>query len=302
MSKPLLPNYDSNLDLLLPFSRVRLVVVDLDGTLIPSDLEARVQSLVRKLQYHKVHFTIATGRTLSGALPNILKLDLSPKIPIILYNGSVIIWNNNYSLIDKKVIPNEALRHILSVSADYRVRTLAYTYYDPIYAKFQLMDNHEYVYGWSSIDTPQLEFNKMMVDWQDSYIPDDIEPSAILIDTTMDPSSSITIEANLAGVENISITRSSSSYIEVRPKGTDKGVALERVASMVDLTRDEIVALGDNDNDVEMLSWAGIGIAIGSASDRAIAHSDYICHYGSFSGVVEVLNLVLSAKRFFGSN
>ncbi len=137
----------------------------------------------------------------------------------------------------------------------------------------------------------------MTVRWQNAYAKLNFSPSAILIDIIDDQNAESLIKGELAKLNDISFTRSSSRYIEVRPKGSNKGIALKFVAEKLHLTSQNILAIGDNDNDVEMLRWAGIGVAIAGASPSAIENSDYVCKYGAFRGTIEVLQLVKEVKH-----
>ena len=97
----------------------------------------------------------------------------------------------------------------------------------------------------------------------------------------------------------MSFTCSGASYIEIRPENSNKGAALEYVTKAQNLSKEEVLAIGDNDNDSELLVWAGIGVAISNASEAAIASSDYICRRGVAEGAIEVLRVVKEARRFF---
>ena len=125
-----LPNYKDDLDTLRPFSELRLVVLDLDGTLLESSespFPAKVFDLARSLKHHKhnVMMTIATGRTLSGAQPLLNKLDILKKIPIILYNGSIIL-NSKHEILYRKTIPSKSFQQIINISSRFDVKVLAY--------------------------------------------------------------------------------------------------------------------------------------------------------------------------------
>jgi len=126
-----------------------------------------------------------------------------------------------------------------------------------------------------------------------------VEPSAILIDTSERPSAATTIEKFISETGAVTVTRSGTKYLEVRPKGSNKGVALQCAGDFLGLSRDEVLALGDNDNDIEMLEGAGIGVAVSEASPAAVASADYICRKGVAEGAVEVLRLVKHARHYF---
>ncbi len=156
----------------------------------------------------------------------------------------------------------------------------------------------EMVRGWTTVGRVEREFNGMLVEWHVPPASDDITPSAILVDTLDNAVVSSEIANRISGLD-VSATRSGSKYLEIRPAHSHKAVALQVVADHLGLTQEEILTLGDNDNDAEMLAWAGIGVAVAQASITAQASSDYICHYGVAAGAAEVLQLVIEAKRLF---
>ena len=103
----------------------------------------------------------------------------------------------------------------------------------------------------------------------------------------------------LAVVTGIDVTTSGSSFLEIRPRGSGKAIALSFVASRLGLSSDRVLAIGDNDNDADMLRWAGVGVAVAAASEEAVASANYMCHYGVGRGVVEILRLIRSARRYY---
>jgi len=283
------------------FARIRLIVADLDGTLLPADLLQTVQVLCSSLNHHRyrVAFTLATGRTLAGVEPLLTKLAIPNGIPLILYNGSVVIRSDGYKLLSRKTIPKESLEAVIRLSLEHGLTALAYFYDDAWFVRHQLRSN-EYVLGWGRPAKGFREFNSMPVTWHQTSIHSrESEPSSILIETREITNSVSNLEAELRNVNHISVTRSGSNYLEIRPQGSNKAVALEWIAKQHGFQREEILALGDNDNDAEMLGWAGIGVAIAAASPGAVNESDYICRHGVFEGVVEVLRLVKHAKHYF---
>jgi adenine-specific DNA-methyltransferase len=142
----------------------------------------------------------------------------------------------------------------------------------------------------------------MQVEWRKW---DDVEiigaPSAIVIHTTSKKNDISKICSELKLIEDISFSCGGTEYVEIKPKGINKGKALERVAELLDLKKNQVLAIGDNDNDAEMLAWVGIGIAIDSASALAIKESKYKATRGVIDGAIEVLRLVRSATKKFYS-
>lgn len=81
------------------------------------------------------------------------------------------------------------------------------------------------------------------------------------------------IEAELPGVE---VCSSWIDNIEINPKGVNKGAALKMLAQQLDIPMEQVMAIGDNDNDISMLREAGIGVAMGNATPAALEAADYV--------------------------
>ncbi len=303
MNRPLPTWKTENIDSLSRFSKIRLVALDLDGTMIrsgESHLYKKIRRLKRSLKTRgHVDLILSTGRTLTGVQTLVDQLKLPKGLPLILYNGGVVVRNGTYDSIYKKTISAECLEEVLRIVSPFQVCTLAYIYDRTASKLFGMPNRYEYVLGWSELDPIKYEFNGMEISWQQSYtVRKDLAPSAILIDTSSNCLFVSAIENALKKVSDISVTRSGTSFIEIRPEGSNKGAALECVANYLKFSQEEVLALGDNDNDIEMLAWAGTGVAVAAASPAAIENSDYVCQYGVAEGAVELLTLIKTAKRY----
>jgi 5-amino-6-(5-phospho-D-ribitylamino)uracil phosphatase len=303
-----LPAWNSSMDDMKLFAAVKIVAVDLDGTLIQSsspEVWSNIQKIVGALRRFKdpVQVIIATGRTLTGAMATIKSLYPNKPMPIILYNGSLVLRNGDFGVMAKKTINSDTLEKIIVAFQSYKVSILAYYYLDHSELLFNNNLPNEYVLGWTSLlKRPEKEFNGMRITWEPSKEHLKFEPSAILIHTIDE--STVNVDNVLSTLHHlfteVSITRSSSAYIELRPLNSDKGLALKFVADLLKIDQPNVLAVGDNDNDAEMLSWAGVGISISNASSRAIDASRFQCSHNVASGIVEVLRLIKSAKRYSG--
>lgn len=285
---------------LRPFAQTRLVVADVDGTLLSSNdagLNKRVESIRHALfpSGQQVHFTLATGRTFSGIQGLRKFLALPAATPTILYNGSVIVSYDGTHLLRSRSIALEDARQIVGDAASSGFSALAYTFAPEYITRHP--DAIEVVCGWSKHPLYNTEFNGLAVSWNPSRL--ELKPSAIVIDTHgSDVENDVASRFSGPGV---SVTRSGNRYLEVRPAGSDKGKALEFVAAQLAIPLHQSLAIGDNDNDAEMLQAAGIGVAICGASERARQAATYVTRYTVGEGAVETLRLVRSANRLFGS-
>ena len=285
---------------LRPFAETRLVVTDVDGTLLSSNdagINKRVDS-IRHALFHsgqQVHFTIATGRTFSGIQGLKKFLGLPAATPIILYNGSVVVSYDGTHLFRSCSIAWEDARQIIEDAVSSGFSALAYVFAPEHLTRHP--DEIEVVCGWAKKPPYDTEFNGLTVSWNPSKL--EFNPSAIVIDTHGKE-----VEDEVAHRffhSGVSVTRSGNRYLEVRPAGSDKGKALEFVAAQLAIPLHMSLAIGDNDNDEEMLRTAGIGVAVSGASERARQAAKYVTRYAVGEGAVETLRLVKSANRLLGS-
>jgi hydroxymethylpyrimidine pyrophosphatase-like HAD family hydrolase len=76
-----------------------------------------------------------------------------------------------------------------------------------------------------------------------------------------------------------------------------KGAGLDFLAAHMGFTRAQTIAFGDGENDVELVEWAGFGIAVENAHDRVKAVADWICPSAQEEGVAQVLEALLDSKQ-----
>jgi len=139
----------------------------------------------------------------------------------------------------------------------------------------------------------------MPVDWRSGYVfPETISPVAIILDLSKSDVDAAQVRTDLEGIEGISVTGSIKHLVEIRPPSCNKSTALIQVARNLGISRDQVLTIGDNDNDCEMLEWAGIGVSVTGASQRAIESSRYTCRHGVVEGVIEILRLVIQSNRY----
>jgi Cof subfamily protein (haloacid dehalogenase superfamily) len=299
-----LPNYQEfDIESLRPFYKIRLVAIDLDGTLLAtneSEIPTKVLELancLRSSKYGVVRITFATGRTLAGTRSLLENFPIFKDTPVILYNGSLVL-NRKYEILRREVIPQSAVTKIISACSKFNVKLLAYSC-----DLFCQNGPKEYAIGWSNYDRPSLDYNKMPVKWMDWDNSDiSVLPSAIVIHTFGQNNVVRLLTKDLSEIQEIFCSHGGTNYIEVRPRSSNKGIALKFVAEILNISQNEVLAIGDNDNDAEMLSWAGIGVAVDSASEIALQHCKYLASRGVMEGAIQVLKIVRNAKRFLNNS
>lgn len=294
-----LPDALSDPRKLEPFAKIELVVVDLDGTLM-SDIDdvpgrdgwARRARLVNSLRARSIPLTIATGRALSGARGAIAAVVRRKNLPVILYNGSVVLTADRTLLAHKK-LPQRAIQELSEVALVSGGSALFYW----IQATFSGQLQGEWATYVGEAPSPKTEFNGMDLSAQSS-VPVDASCVAALL-WSENSATHLEMSKKVSELKDLSATLSGSRYIEIRPLDSTKGVALKEVLSHLKLTPSQVMAIGDNDNDIELLSAVDISVSVANASLRARSVSNFTTKYPSSSGVIEALQLIKLARRLF---
>lgn len=294
-----LPGALADLLELEPFALAKLIVLDLDGTLIShandspaTEVWKRRVSLFASLNYYRVPLTVATGRAYAGARR--LAEIVSPQrtMPFILYNGSAVVAGDG-TLIAHTAIENGAICSLDEVVK--RTGGSALTYW--LRADFSGQLEGEWTVFTGHGSAPEREFNGLTVSTYDQVPPDASCVAALLWADEGDVRTQLN-EA-VRQIEGISVTASGSRFIEVRPAGSTKALGLAALLQNMKIEPSQVMAIGDNDNDVELLAAVGISICVANASPSAQAVSRFKTTYPSSSGAIEALDLVTRARRLW---
>lgn len=244
----------------------RLLAADLDGTLVDETtvFTARVKEAVRRVQEKGVHFTIATGRTFQATLP--FARELAVLSPLICHQGGLIKDPLSGQVLFRRAIPLPLAREVIGFAEK---KDLALTLFldDEAYVSQLRPEAEEFI----RLNSPPLQ----PVGDLEAFLNE--EPTKFMI---LCPDGEAT-ERLLPEVQNLfapkmKVVRSHPNFIELTPPDVSKGAALAWLAAYLGVSREETMAIGDQDNDVEMLAWAGLGVAMGNATNAVLAAADYV--------------------------
>ncbi len=97
------------------------------------------------------------------------------------------------------------------------------------------------------------------------------------------------IRARLLPIPGLSVTASWSDNLELMPEGVSKGSAVRELAQRLGVPRESVMTLGDYDNDLPMIEYAGWGVAMGNASERVRGAARYVTLTNDQSGVAHAI-------------
>ena len=107
-----------------------------------------------------------------------------------------------------------------------------------------------------------------------------------------------TTRNELNKIEEIEITSSWGNNLEIMSEGSTKGKAIEFLANLLNINREEIIAFGDNYNDVSMIEFVGTGVAMGNAEEDVKNIANYVTDTNSESGVAKAIDKLVFEKSF----
>lgn len=305
-----LPSKNCNLNELKVFCGINFIITDIDGTLIKGNetVFQQVQVINDKkrnefrFKWGRVLLTIATGRTYFGARKVIEELNIQRGIPLVLYNGAVIIAYQTNELLFKKTISEHFIRRleaVLNLKKEYFLMYTMEIRRDVFQSEEEIVVERVYGIGKQCIS---VDVNGLGIIWNDLLGNDLIEPCSILInESVLSAASKEKVHQVLNDAKEIAFTDSGNGFIEICGNGVNKGIVFDVLREKRPLLIKKSLAIGDNDNDYELLKAADIGIAVANGSRGAKEVADYICEHEGAEGVLDVMNTLKSANKYWGN-
>lgn len=269
---------------------MKILFLDLDGTLLNDEkqiTQGNREALQEALrQGHRV--VITTGRPLASAKIQNQRLGLTGEgCYIIAFNGAVIYDCGQEQPIYENYLPAQtALRAVRICN---RAGVHAHTY-DATHTLIEPdHDPAAIAYYLSSTGCVSRQVESF-----DRDMPAKV-PKVLAISLTDRPTlekAERMLKEELSDV--VDCLYSSNAYLEVVPKGLNKGTAITRLCDLLGIPIEDSIACGDQENDLNMLKTAGVGVAMANAIDTVKAHADYITvRDNNHDGIAEVVEKFL---------
>lgn len=256
----------------------KLVATDLDGTLVGRDLQIspRVLRAVQRVHASGTHFVMATGRMFRSTLPFAQACDVVT--PLITYQGALIRDHRTMQDLWHRTIAADAAREALDALAETGMHVNIYVNDELI---IENLSPGAELYARISQVEPRLV--------KSLYEAVATEPTKIVAIGEPDQIDHWTplLQERFAG--RLYVTKSISRFVEFTNPQISKSVALSHLCERLGIKREEVIAFGDGMNDLDMLEWAGCGVAMGNASDAVKAAADRVTSHVKEDGVAHVL-------------
>lgn len=256
----------------------KIIVLDLDGTLTNRDkiITPRTKEALMKAQEAGKIVVLASGRPTAGVEPLAKELELARFGSYILsYNGGMITNCKTGEVIFSSLLPVEANKKIMGLAKKYGVDFLTYE------GEEIITNNDASIYAHKESKINHLTLRQ--VDDMEEHVNFPVAKFLLLDDgdylATVEP------KVKAAMGKNFAVYRSEPYFLEVLPKGIDKAQSLERLLQHLGMTKEEMIACGDGYNDLTMIQYAGLGVAMENAVLPVRKAADYITASNNEDGV-----------------
>jgi Cof subfamily protein (haloacid dehalogenase superfamily) len=258
-------------------NKFKMIAIDIDGTLLNKDKKILFETKQDiKEAYNKgVIICICTGRAYPATKKYVDELGLD--IPLILYNGSRIIMNNGEKIIFNKTIDKEVSNGVFDI-INMNDGTCCFWKEDTLYFN----KNNEYTVYYENL----TGIKPTIINDYDENLFTNIN-KFLWFDT---PENLEFIKNNiLNNVVGIDCFKSQNNILEIVPKGINKGEAIKFLANYYNIDISEVIAVGDDENDISMIMAAGLGVAMENAKDCVKEAADFITLSNEENGVGKVI-------------
>ena len=273
--------------LLAAGKKVKLIVSDIDGTLLTSDRKLTGENIaaIKKAEEQNIKFTICTGRVPSmlGYYIKTLEIDT----PVITFNGAVV-WDpvQDRTIFDIPMDEDE-LKGLLEIckyyQMDYGAMTMGINYFSK--NSFRIAHYQEYNEFAKSQGMSIMEVDTFD---EDHHCLDGIKVYKLLI-TDKDPKRIKILEDHLHTLKKTGYTTSDVGLLDIAEKSVNKGLGVQKLAQTLHLQPEEVCTIGDYDNDIPMLTYAGFSVAMGNALPYVKEHALYVTATNNESGLAQVM-------------
>lgn len=263
---------------------IKLIAIDIDGTLVNSQkkLTEKVKRTINQATKNNIKVVLCTGRPISGVRKLLKELDLDNQDNqyVICFGGAVVqttagkiissqpITYQNYLELEK--LARKLNLHFHAISED-RIYTANrdigyYTVYESTLVSLGI-----------SYRTPAEMSNIRLI-------------KAMFIDDQVILDKALSNWEPFAKLENnLVFTKSAPFYLEANAKGVNKGNALSKLGAVLGITSTEIMAIGDEQNDLSMIKYAGTGVAMGNAIGKIKEMANVITDDNDHDGVATAI-------------
>ena len=253
---------------------IRLIAIDLDDTLLDNrqQVSPRTRTTLQQAMRKGVAVTIATGRMFQSALP--FAAEIGIELPLITYNGALIRQRLTGETIFHRPIDTGLAQELADLFRQHNWYLQKYVD-DQLYVT-DLDENARFYADYAKVEAIPLgnDFYRMAE-----------APTKMLSMGEPEELAAISAELTARYGGRLYLASSKKRYLEMVDARVNKGQALDFLAGRLGILQSEVMAIGDSMNDLDMIEYAGVGVAMGNANPTVRAAADFVTLGNAEDGV-----------------
>ncbi|MBQ6888908.1 MAG: HAD family phosphatase [Lachnospiraceae bacterium] len=261
----------------------KILVLDIDGTLTNSkkEITENTKNGIKDIMERGHIVMLASGRPTPGMKKYAEELELEKYGGYLLsFNGGKIINCKTGDIVFQNTLPSHILRGLYKFALDNDCGLVTYL-------------GDTVILGTRSDEYIELEarINGMPIRQVDNMVEFvDFDMNKCLMTAPVDKAPALEKELQEMFGDIASIYRSEPFFIEIMPKGVDKAASLDKMLSTIGLKRENAICCGDGFNDMTMIQYAGVGVAMANAQEKVKEVADFITKSNDEDGIVTVID------------
>ncbi|NJD04051.1 MAG: HAD family phosphatase, partial [Ruminiclostridium sp.] len=258
--------------------KYRFMAVDIDGTLLDSSgrLTEANKEAIRMAVWEGLIFTLSTGRPVQGvqSLINALQLDT----PVITYNGAMVVMGKSREILYEQKLSAKDAKNVIELGNQWGCMVAVW-----VENKLYVNELSEEAIRYSTIAGIAPE---KIVDME-TLVRDGVTKVLWNDDPAVVGKYQEEIGSYLSG--NVNYHTSRPMFLEFVDKKASKALAMEKIGEHFGIRREEMIAVGDGFNDLSMIEYAGLGVAMANAKEAIRQKADYVTLSNDDDGVAHVI-------------
>jgi len=256
---------------------IKLVAMDMDDTVLndKQELTPRTLRALKAAMDQGVHVVFVSGRIYSAMAPYARQAGLNT--PLICCQGAMI-KSPEGEIIEHTPVPMELAREVINIAYEQQVH--AQYYFDSDY--FYDHENEEAQYYAAVARIPGKAVGDLRVHMQ-------VEPTKILYISPPERIRELDAYCRERFAGKLEVAISKARYLEFTNPAVSKGRALASLSARLGVRQEEVMALGDSFNDLSMLRWAGVSVAMGNSDERIKAECTLTTGAHTEDGVAQAI-------------
>ncbi len=260
----------------------KLIALDMDGTLLRSDKTISKANFeaIQKAKVKGVKVVLATGRPLIGIKKYLKELKLLDEGDYaVTYNGAVVQTTKNEDIISANILSIDDIDILYGVSKKLGVNIHAFTKNNcitPKTSKYTLIEAKM-----NSIPIKEMDFNNL---------PKDTSIIKIMFIDEEEILDKVIAKLPKDLYDKYTIVRSAPYFLEFLNKKVNKGVSVKLLAKKLGIDMKDVICAGDQGNDIHMVDFAGLGVAMENATDELKKVANFVTKSNDDDGIAYVIN------------